>query len=564
MYMSRKTISALFALTIFASPLHASGTIASAAAGVASAHPLATAAGVEILRDGGNAFDAAVAISAALAVVEPAGSGLGGGGFWLLHNAADGSDVMLDGREKAPLAAHRDMYLDAAGEVVKGASVNGVLAAAIPGAPAAVAWLAKHRGALPLAASLAPAIRLAADGFVVDERYQRLAKFRRDTLNASPAAAEIFLLDGEVPPTQTRIVQHDLAATLKALARDGHDGFYRGAVAQKLLDGVRDAGGIWTRDDLESYAAVVREPVVARYKNMKITSAALPSSGGLVMALTLNILQGYELNLRDANFVHLVTEAMRRAYRDRALYMGDSDFVAVPSAQILDANYAAEHRNTVHKNRATPSASLASTDAITAPQTEGTDTTHFSVVDAAGNRVAATLSINYPFGSGFVAPGTGVLLNDEMDDFSVKPGAPNVYGLVGGDANAIAGGKRMLSSMSPTFLETDQRIAVLGTPGGSRIISMLILAALEFQRGDDAQTIVDLPRFHHQYLPDEIQYEPDALSPEIIAELEARGHKMKLREREWGNMQAVIIDRDNGKITAASDRRGIGAAMVLE
>ena len=565
-------------------------------AGVASAHPLATQAGIEILKRGGNAFDAAVAVSAALAVVEPAGSGLGGGGFWLLHDADEDRDVMLDGREKAPLAATRDMYLDQDGEVISGLSIDGALAAGIPGEPAALAWLAENHGELPLSASLAPAIRLATEGFVVDERYRRLAKFRLGALRASAAAAEIFLADGEPPGENARVVQPHLAETLRALASGGHDGFYRGEVAQKLVHGVRAAGGIWSLADLADYSVVVRDPVTVRYRDMKITSAALPSSGGLVMALALNILAGYdedalaldgsnesdapnESDASDASnasnaprergsgwftldYVHLLVEAMRRAYRDRAQYMGDGDFVEVPVERMLHPHYADGLRQSIRRDLATHSDALASTAA--GRPGEGVDTTHFSIIDAAGNRVAATLSVNYPFGSGLVPPGTGVLLNDEMDDFSIKPGTPNVYGLVGAEANAIAGGKRMLSSMSPSFLEAGERVAVLGTPGGSRIISMLLLAALDFQRGAGAAEIVNGPRFHHQYLPDAIQFEPAALSDETLSRLRALGHRMDAKKRSWGNMHAVIRDTASGKISAASDRRGNGLAMVLE
>ncbi len=551
-------------------------------AAVASAEPLATAAGLEILAAGGNAFDAAVAVSAALAVVEPASSGLGGGGFWLLHDAKSGVDTMLDGREKAPLAATRDMYLDENGAAVRDLSVDGALAAAIPGAPAALAWLAENAGVLPLSAALRPAIRLAEQGFTVSERYRRLADWRRDALNASPAAAAVFLVDGAVPPAGTVIVQPDLAATLKALAAHGHDGFYGGEVAQKLVHGVRAAGGIWTLQDLRAYQVAVRAPVVADYRGMKITSAALPSSGGLVLAQALNILSGYDLEALGAadsaaDFVHVATEAMRRAYRDRAQYMGDPDHVQVPLERLLSAHYAAGQRQSIRLDRATPSAALApigpsageSAATASAPPaesapSEGVDTTHFSIIDSHGNRVAATLSVNYPFGSGLVAAGTGVLLNDEMDDFSVKPGTPNVYGLVGAEANAIASGKRMLSSMSPTFLEFGERVAALGTPGGSRIISMVLLAALQFQRGASAEQMVDGARFHHQYLPDAIQFEADALTPITIDALTARGHKLEQKERPWGNMHVVIYDKSTAEVTAASDRRGNGSARILD
>ncbi|MDD9856339.1 MAG: gamma-glutamyltransferase [Gammaproteobacteria bacterium] len=556
------------------------GTVATAGsaefseAGVASAAPLATAAGLEILEKGGNAFDAAVAVSAALAVVEPAGSGLGGGGFWLLHDAATGANVMLDGREKAPLAATRDMYLDAAGAVVAGLSINGALAAGIPGQPAALVWLAENRGQLRLAESLAPAIRLAENGFAVTAKYRRQIKFRLEAVQASPAAAAIFLVDGQPPAEGAVIVQRDLAATLRALAARGRDGFYAGAVARKLVAGVRAAGGIWTLEDLRAYHVQLRAPVTVEYRGMKITSAALPSSGGLVLAQAFNILAGYDLDasaLDGADAAHWIVEALRRAYRDRAEYMGDADFVEVPVAMLQSRRYAAGLRQSIRMDRATPSAALRPTApasaASTAPATgsqagEGADTTHFSVIDAAGNRVAATLSINYPFGSGLAPPGTGVLLNDEMDDFSAKPGAPNVYGLVGAEANAIAGGKRMLSSMSPTFLEANGRVAALGTPGGSRIISMVLLAALEFRRGADAAAIVARPRFHHQYLPDAVQFEPGALADAVADSLRARGHTLDAKQRTWGNMHIVIRGRDR-RIDAASDPRGEGAARIL-
>jgi len=556
------TVAATAAVTVTVS------TADAAPSGVASAAPLATAAGVEILQRGGNAFDAAVAVSAALAVVEPAGSGLGGGGFFLLFDAATGTTVMLDGRETAPAAATRDMYLDAAGEVVAGLSITGALAAAIPGQPAALVWLAENRGRLPLPKSLAPAIRLAEEGFSVTPKFRRQINFRLDALRASPAAAAVFLVDGEVPAEGARIIQRDLASTLRALASRGHDGFYAGEVARKLVAGVRAAGGIWTAEDLRAYRVRLRAPVVADYRGMRITSAALPSSGGLVLAQAFNVLAGYDLDaLGEAGAAHIIVEALRRAYRDRAEFMGDADFVTVPAAMLASRDYAAGLRRGIRLDRATPSAALQPTAAVTAgAQTttgEGADTTHFSIIDAAGNRVAATLSINYPFGAGLMPPGTGILLNDEMDDFSAKPGAPNVYGLVGSNANAIAGGKRMLSSMSPTFVEFDGRVAALGTPGGSRIISMVLLAALEFHRGAAADDIVARPRFHHQYLPDAVQFEPDALSPAVVESLRARGHQLDAKQRTWGNMHIVIRDAD-GHIDAASDPRGEGAAMRLQ
>ena len=526
---------------------------------VASAHPLATQAGFEILDAGGNAFDAAVAVSAVLAVVEPYSSGIGGGGFWLLHRASDGRQVMVDGRERAPLAAQRDMYLDEHGEVVTGLSMNGALAAGIPGEPAALAHLAEHYGRLPLAKTLAPAIRLAGAGFEVDDYYRRMAGFRLEVMQRYPSTATVFLRNGEVPPGGALIKQPELAVTLKALAEKGRQGFYAGAVARKLVDGVAEAGGIWTLDDLQQYRVVEREPVSFRYRDLRIVSAAPPSSGGVALATTLHILEGWELSrLAQAERTHLIVEAMRRAYRDRAQYMGDPDFVDMPLQRLVDPVYAAGLRASIRTDRATPSAALpGSVNSV-----EGTDTTHFSILDREGNRVAATLSVNYPFGSGLVVPGTGVLLNDEMDDFSAKPGVPNAYGLVGAEANAIEPGKRPLSSMTPTFVESKGGVAILGTPGGSRIITMVLLGILDLETGNPPQSWVSLPRFHHQYLPDVIQYEPDAFSEPVLESLKARGHQLKPLQNRYGNMQAIYWDRKANRVEAASDPRAIGRASA--
>jgi gamma-glutamyltranspeptidase / glutathione hydrolase len=530
------------------------------AAAIATAHPLATDAGHEILGRGGNAFDAAIAVTAALGVVEPYGSGIGGGGFFLLHRAEDGFQVMLDGRETAPAAAHRDMYLDAEGEVIPGLSVDGPLSAGIPGTPAALVHLAERYGRLPLAESLAPAVRLAREGFPVDEVYRRMAGFRLEALNAHPEAARVLLEDGNVPAEGTVLRQPDLAGTLEHLGREGFDGFYRGDLAARLVAGVRAAGGIWTLADLDGHRVMEREPVRGEYAGFRITAASPPSSGGVALIAILNQLSHYELaDLGPAARVHLMVEAMRRAYRDRAEYLGDPDFVDMPLARLLSRDYAAGLRATIHPERATPSELLPVT---LEPVAESEQTSHFSVLDADGNRVAATVTVNFPFGSGFMAPGTGVLLNDEMDDFSAKPGVPNVYGLVGAEANAIAPRKRMLSSMTPAFVENDARIAILGTPGGSRIITMVLLAALEFMEGGDAEAMVSRPRFHHQYLPDEIQFEESAIDAATLEDLAARGHALAPQSRSFGNMQAIVWDRASGKVSAASDPRGIGEAVV--
>lgn len=529
------------------------------AAAVASAHPLATAAGHEVLAAGGNAFDAAVAVSASLAVVEPYSSGLGGGGFWLLHRAQDGHQVMVDGREQAPLAAHRDMYLDAQGKVVPGLSMDGALAAAIPGTPAALVHIAGRYGRLPLSRSLAPAIRHARDGFEVSEHYQRMAAFRLEALRASPAAARTFLKDGAVPPLGHRIRQPELARTLERLARDGRAGFYAGPTATALLAGVQAAGGIWSAQDLRDYRVVERAPVRGTFRGLTITTAAPPSSGGIALLQMLNIVSGYDWErLAEADRVHFAVEAMRRAYRDRAEFLGDPDFVTVPVSRLTDPAYAARLRAAIDPAQATPSRDLPGVAAVPG----GHHTTHLSILDRDGNRVAATLSINYPFGAGFMPEDSGVLLNDEMDDFSAKPGVANAYGLVGAEANAIAPGKRPLSSMTPTFIDGPDGTAILGTPGGSRIITMVLLGTLEFAAGKEPAAWVARPRFHHQYLPDTVQFEPGALSTEVQDELTLRGHHLQPVEQPWGNMQAVWWDRKGKRVLAASDPRGEGSAEV--
>ena len=529
-------------------------------AAIASAHPLATAAGFEILAQGGNAFDAAVAVSATLAVVEPSGSGLGGGGFWLLKRAKDGKEIIIDGREKAPLAAHSDMYLDGQGNPILKLSLDGPLAAGIPGLPAGLAHLAKQYGRLPLSKSLAPAIYHAETGFEVGDHYLRAIASRESILQRYPASAEIFLEQQATPKPGFRLVQPDLAKTLKRLAAGGHAGFYRGETAKQLVVAVRKAGGIWTLDDLQQYKIIERQPLIGEYRGIRVVSAPPPSSGGIVLVEILNILSAYDLQQFDSvTRKHLIIEAKRRAYRDRDLYLGDPDFVGIPTKRLTSPDYAAGLRVTIRADHALPSESLSDTPSIN-PQ--GDNTTHLSIIDRQGNQVAATLSINQAMGSGFVAEGTGVLLNDEMDDFAVSPGKPNAYGLMGGNANSIEPGKRMLSSMTPTFLQTKDRVAILGTPGGSRIISMVLLAVLDFAEGNGPDSWVNIGRFHHQYLPDVVEHEPDALTIEEVHGLEKLGHKLKATAQRYGNMQAILWDKSTGQLEAASDPRGEGAAWV--
>ena len=529
---------------------------------IASAHPLATDAGQEIFKAGGNAFDAAVAISAVLAVVEPYSSGIGGGGFWLLYSASDQKRVMLDGREMAPSSASRDMFLDKTGAIIPGKSINGVFAAGIPGVPAALVHLNEKYGNLSLAQDLAPAIRYAREGFRVTALYQHRAKYRLDVLRNQATGAAIFLQDNDVPHTGHLIKQPDLAHTLELIAENGRAGFYAGETADKLVTAVNNAGGHWSLSDLTHYQIVERKPVIANYRGYTITSASPPSSGGIVLAQSLAILEKFDLGHVDAvTRKHLVIEALRRAYRDRAAYLGDPDFVKIPLDRILDSEYLAGLADSISMSQATPSAELGDIKTV---EPSGHNTTHFSVLDAEGNRVAATLSINLPFGSGFVATGTGVLLNDEMDDFSIKPLAPNSYGLVGDEANSIAPGKRPLSSMTPTFVENRDRVGILGTPGGSRIISMVLLGVLEMVDGKLPGDWVKLPRYHHQYLPDEVMFEKDALSGVEQQRLRDFGYKLHEMDRKYGNMQAILWYKPKDLVFAASDPRGEGKSVVSD
>ncbi len=554
-----KTLSSLGCVLVFFSSLVFAEPTYQAA--VATAHPLATKVGIDILKQGGNAFDAAAAVTASLAVVEPYSSGLGGGAFWLIHRASDNKQIMIDGREKAPMRSHKDMYLDESSNVIKGLSLNGPMAAGIPGVPAGIEHLVKRYGRLPLKDVIAPAIKQAKEGFAVTKRYQKLMGFRKNVIKQYPEAASIFLKRNKIPDIGDSIVQKDLANTLNIIANEGSKGFYRGPLAEKMVSSVRKNGGIWETEDLTNYRVIERDPIIVNYNGIKVTSSAPPSSGGIVLGQALNILEHFDLKQFDSiTRKHIIIEAMRRVYRDRAAYLGDADFIDVPIDRLLDKSYAEGLALTISPDHATPSNELSD---IAANDQAGADTTHFSIVDSEGNRVSATLSINLPFGSGFVAEGTGVLLNNEMDDFAIKPLTANAYGLVGDNANAIAPGKRPLSSMSPTFLETDDRIAVLGTPGGSRIISMVLLGVLDFADGNLPSSWVSLPRYHHQYLPDQVQYERGGLTISEQEVLKRKGHQLNEKNRMYGNMQAIMIWKEKNVSFSASDPRGEGAAEVI-
>ncbi len=530
---------------------------------VASAHPLATQAGMDTLAAGGNAFDAAITVAAMLSVVEPYSAGMGGGGFWMLHQANSGKTVMLDAREKAPGAAHRDMFLDQDKKVDRDKAINTGLSAGIPGQAAAFVHLSEHYGKRPLKDNLAPAIRVATQGFPSNEVYFNLAQFRQSVLQRYPESARIFLKNGTPIPPGEQIVQKDLAATLTSLAQKGFSGFYKGEVAKKLVAGVTAAGGIWTLQDLANYQVVERKPIQFNYGDAVIWSAPPPSSGGIALAEMFGMLEQYPATPADSpQRIHALVEMMRRAYRDRALYLGDSDFVKIPVEKLMNKSYLAQLSQSIQPDQATASASLGPG----VDSSQGTHTTHFSIIDRAGNQVAATLSINLPFGSAVTAPGTGVLLNNEMDDFSAQPGSPNAYGLIGSEANAIAGNKRPLSSMTPTFMEygpaDNRQRAIIGTPGGSRIITMVFLGMLEALADKPPQAWVDKARFHHQYYPDVIQIEPGAFSEIEAAFLTKQGHQIKDVGRHYGDMHGIRWNMKTGEVEAASDRRRLGQAQT--
>ncbi|MEI6734672.1 MAG: gamma-glutamyltransferase [Comamonadaceae bacterium] len=524
---------------------HSTGHAASVApvaaehAMVVTAQHLATQIGVDVLKRGGNAVDAAVAVGYALAVVYPAAGNLGGGGFMTLQ-LADGRKTFLDFREKAPLAASANMYLDADGKVIKGLSTLGYLAVAVPGSVAGLELARTKYGTMPRAALIAPAIALAERGFVLQQGDVDLLRTVTDDLRKDAPSAAIFLKQGQAFESGQKLVQKDLAKTLRLISQRGTDGFYKGAVAKALVAASTAGKGILSQADLDQYKVREMAPVECDYRGYHIVSAPPPSSGGVVICEILNIVEGYplkELGFRSAQATHYQIEAMRHAYLDRNSYLGDPDFVKNPLDRLLDKAYAAKIRAAIDPGKAGVSKDM---KPGVEPH-EGNNTTHFSIVDKDGNAVAVTYTLNEWFGARVTVPGTGVLLNNEMDDFTVKIGVPNAYGLVQGEANAIAPGKRPLSSMSPTLVTKDGKpVMVLGTPGGSRIITAVthtILNVIDY--GMNAQEAVDAPRFHQQWLPDLTNVDTFGISPDTRKILVDMGHK--LGPPQPGNHLAVIL-----------------------
>jgi len=497
---------------------------------VSSEHHLATRAGVEILRGGGNAVDAAVAVGFALAVVLPNAGNLGGGGFMLLHDARQGRQLALDFRERAPAAASANMFLDAGGEVVPGASLDTHLAVGVPGTVAGLFKAHAEHGRLPMARLIAPAIRLAERGFVVSHELAGLLRLHRDRLARWPGSRAVFFRHGEPLAAGDTLTQPDLARVLRLLSRHGADAFYRGGIGDQIVAEMRRHGGRLAKADLLDYRVVARPPVTADYRGYQVVSMPPPSSGGVHLVQMLNILSGYplaEYGAGSSRALHVMAEAMKLAYADRSKYLGDPDFVQVPVPALVSARYADQLRAGVDPARARPAASIA--PGVVLPY-ESSQTTHYSVCDQQGNAVSVTYTLNTDFGSGIVATGTGILLNNEMDDFSAKPGVPNAYGLVGGQANAVEAGKRPLSSMTPTMLLKDGKVfLVTGSPGGSRIITSTLQTIVNVvdHRMNPAEAAA-MPRIHHQWQPDELRVEK-GLSNDTLDLLRQKGHHVVVK-----------------------------------
>ena len=532
------------------------------ASAIASAHPLATAAGEKIIRAGGNAFDAAVAVSAALAVVEPYACGLGGGAMWLLYSAADQQMLLLDGRERAPEQAHWRMLISNGAQPGVLEHPEGPRSAAIPGLPAGLVYLAEKYGRLPLRRTLRPAIDYASRGFETSPQYLRFSQESEALLAGYPDSARIYLREERAPAVGVRIVQKDLARSLRLLAEQGMAGFYQGPLAERLVQELRIAGGIWTLKDLADYRPVLRRPLISTYGELRIVTAPPPSAGGVVLSQALKILEHFELaGISSVERNHLVIESLRRAFREPVVYLGDPDFTSIPVKRLLDSDYIDGLALTIEPDRATPSVEIGDTPGMNA---DSMQTTHFSVIDREGNRVSGTLGLNRLFGSGYVVPGTGILLNNSMENFSAPSSGIAQDPQELDHANVLEPGKRPLTTMTPVFLETEDRIAILGSPGGNRIISSLLLAVLDFAERMPVETLVGMPRFHHQYLPDVVSFEIPAFSQEELNQLRRLGHRLEGTSQLFGDMQAILWDRGLGVVSAASDPRGEGTARVFE
>ncbi|MGI9510201.1 MAG: gamma-glutamyltransferase [Geminicoccaceae bacterium] len=528
---------------------------------VASQEALATEIGLDVLKNGGNAVDAAVSVAFALAVTLPRAGNLGGGGFMMVHDAESGETVAIDYREMSGAAAFRDMYLDENGEADSQKSRFSGLAVGVPGTVAGMALALERYGSMTLAEALAPAIELAEDGIIVTEGLADSLNALTERLQRWPSSTEVFYKEGgaSYAPGET-LVQADLAASMKLIAEQGVDAFYQGPIAEKIVAAVGAADGHLTLDDFENYEVKLREPVAGTYRGFEIASMPPPSSGGIHIVQILNTLEGVPMGYlghNSADSIHMMAEAMKFAYADRSEYLGDPDFVEVPIEALTSKVYAADSLSSISRGRAATAAEIGPADLT---PYESNETTHFSVVDAEGNAVANTYTINFSYGSGLVADGTGILLNNELDDFSAKPGVPNAYGLIGGDANAVEARKRPLSSMSPTIVLADGKpFLVTGSPGGSRIITTTLQVIMNvIDHGMNVAEATYAPRIHHQWLPDELRIE-EGLSPDTIELLEQRGQNVVVKNA-MGSTQSIMVTEDG--LYGASDPRRVGALTL--
>ena len=529
---------------------------------VVTSHGLASRVGIDILKKGGNAVDAAVAVGFALAVVYPTAGNIGGGGFMVI-GFPDGRNTTIDFREKAPLAASRDMYLDENGRVIDRLSLDGYLASGVPGSVAGLCLALEKYGSMQRKTVMEPAIRLAERGFPVSYRFHNDLVRLKENAADFPETQRTFLKNGEPYEEGEIFRQPDLSRTLKEISKHGSGAFYKGRIAYLIAKDMANNGGLITREDLARYRAVERPPVIGTYRGYEIISMGPPSSGGITLIQALNMLENYDLDslgFGSSAYIHILTEVMRRVYHNRALYLGDADFVEVPIEGLIKKSFAAAMLQSIDSCRATPSDSLRP---ISPHFYEGDHTTHYSIVDKDGMTVAVTTTINTGYGSKVVIKGAGFLMNNEMDDFSARPGAPNVSGLIHGEANAIQPEKRMLSSMTPTIIRKDGRIIMtVGCMGGSRIISSVLQIILNvIDHGMTIQEAVDAPRIHHQWQPDMLSVERFALAPDVAKILQQMGHNIRTLSRYRSEAHAIVFDRRKGVYLGAADTRYTGAAI---
>lgn len=537
---------------------------------VVTAHAVASGIGIEILRGGGNAVDAAVAVGFALAVVYPRAGNLGGGGFMVLR-MADGRSRVIDYREAAPAAAGRDVYLDEEGRIIPGASILGYRAVGIPGTVAGLALVLERFGTMDLADVIEPARQLAAEGFVVTRPFETSLRKYAGTLADDPESRRIFLNEGDFWKTGDLFVQGDLAGTLERIQKIGRQGFYRGETADMIVEAMERNNGLITHEDLIDYRPVEREVLRGTYRDLEILTMPPPSSGGIALLQMLHMLEPHDLGamgFQGSDTLHLMTEAMRRAFRERAEFPGDPDYVDVPVEPLLARDYALGLMRDFDPESAGRSEGMAPGDPWSH---ESPETTHFSIVDRNGNAVSNTYTLNRAYGSKVTVPGTGVLLNNEMDDFTSKPGVPNSYGLIQGEANAVAGGKRPLSSMTPTLVLRDGKIyLVIGSPGGPKIINIVLQVILNVvDHGMNIQQAIEAPRVHHQWMPDALRYEPFAIAPDTMAILESRGHNLvpfvenpPRDYRYWGDAGGILVDSEKGLLFGAGDPRNARSMAI--